>query len=58
MQVERVRIRIRRERLSSVVNLPYRGGQRRETGIIRRRSIVLEMILLSYGAQGMLGFPL
>ncbi len=46
MQVERVRIRIRRKRLSSVVNLPYRGEQRRETGVIRRRSIVLEMILL------------
>jgi hypothetical protein len=32
MQVERARIRVRRERLSSVVNLPYGVGQRRETG--------------------------
>ena len=33
MQVERARIRVRRERLSSVANLPCGGGQRRETGV-------------------------
>ncbi len=46
MQVERTRIRVRRERLNSVVNLPCEADNAGKLAVIRRRSIVLEMMLL------------